>query len=504
MRSHGPAHHRHSFWRPYLIAAGMAVTIALLTYFAFNPRVPFTSGYRVDAVFSSSNGLRKGSPVRVAGVDSGKVVGVGKGPGNTTVVRMELSERARPVHRDATARIRPRVFLEGGFLVELRPGSPSAPELGDEGTIPLPQTAVPVQFHHLLSTFDRPARENMTGILDTFARGLDEGGADGLKALAPELRPLLRDTAWIAQAAQGREGDDLSTLIGSTNRIVTALDRDPGRLGELVGNMATTAQAFQARSSELAGTIAEASRVTAAAPEALDSARAALPLVERSAEQLTPAMRVAPRAFRESAATVRELGSLVAPGRRAKTIAALEAALRDLPIAVQRLSELFPEVKPLTDCLSSHVVPTFEAKVPDGPLSTNRPVWQDFAHGLVGLASASQSFDGNGYHLRYQFGAEGSTLSTAALPGLGRLIGRAPSALRSRPLPNTNGKPPPERPDAPCSEQPVPKLETPDGPAGLNAAPQTRSARKPIPLTMENLRRILSRENVKSSLEGLE
>ncbi len=69
-------------------------------------------------------GCATGSPVRIAGVDVGKVVDIDEGPGNTTVVTMELNDSGRPVHRDATARIRPRVFLEGGFLVELQPGQP--------------------------------------------------------------------------------------------------------------------------------------------------------------------------------------------------------------------------------------------------------------------------------------------------------------------------------------------------------------------------------------------
>ena len=65
---------RTSFWRPYLVTVGLVVVLGLVTYFAFHPRLPFSHGYRVDAMFQSSSGLRKGSPVRIAGVDVGKVV----------------------------------------------------------------------------------------------------------------------------------------------------------------------------------------------------------------------------------------------------------------------------------------------------------------------------------------------------------------------------------------------------------------------------------------------
>jgi hypothetical protein len=97
--------------------------------------------------------------------------------------------------------------------------------------------------------------------------------------------------------------------------------------------------------------------------------------------------------------------------------------------------------------------------VPDDALSTGRPVWQDFAHALVGLASASQNFDGNGHDLRYQLGTGDDTLSTTNVGGLGTLFATAPSALRSRPQPRPDRRLPPFRDDQRCSTQPPVNLE---------------------------------------------
>jgi virulence factor Mce-like protein len=465
--------------RPFAVALSMIVALIIVTYFAFHPRLPFVEGYRIDVVFQSSNGLRKGSPVRVAGVDVGKVVDIKKGPGNTTVAELEIKDRGLPLRRDATAHLRARVFLEGGFLVELRPGSPSAPELASGGTIPLPQTTIPVQFHQVLTVFDAPAREQIRRTMDAFAKGLSNGGAEGLKTLAPELRPLLRDLAWLGEAGRGTEPHDLSRMIESTNRIAAALDSNPERLGGLVDNLAATADAVRTRDVELAAGIAELEDVLRVTPAAVRSVDAALPVLESASRRLTPALAEAPRAFRESTSTLRELDRLVEPSARGRTIAAMRTTLIDMPSLISGLAELLPAVKPMTDCLSSHVVPVLEAKVPDGDLSTGRPVWQDFAHMLVGLASASQNFDGNGYALRYQLGLGNQTLSTADLPGLGPLVGLAPTNLRSRPLPREDRQAPPVRTDKPCADQPVQKLDAASGSAGLTkvAAPSKGAKR---------------------------
>jgi hypothetical protein len=112
-------------------------------------------------------------------------------------------------------------------------------------------------------------------------------------------------------------------------------------------------------------------------------------------------------------------------------------------------------------------------------------VWQDFVHALVGLASASQNFDGNGYATRYLFGTGPDILSTEAIPGLGKLVTSVGSSIQSRPIPLGPGRTPPLNLEAPCSDQPVPDLHTPAGtsgltPTGRNAGPLQASPLKII------------------------
>ena len=77
-----------------------------------------------------------------------------------------------------------------------------------------------------------------------------------------------------------------------------------------------------------------------------------------------------------------------------------------------------------------------QREVPDGALSSNRPAIQDLIHSLVGLASASQSFDGNGPWIRYLAAAGTETISlgslTTVIPSLGLVARAGLAASRER------------------------------------------------------------------------
>ena len=445
-----------------LIAVAMFAGILLLGYFAFHPSLPFTHGYRVEAITRSANQLRHGSPVRIAGVDVGQVVGIDRGPGNTTAVTMELDNDALPLHSDATVRIRPRVFLEGGFYVELTAGSPSAPELKDGGQIPLPQTSDPVQFHQLLTVFQRPLRDQLRGTFGELATGLTGGGSEGLRETTKNLGPALRDIAIDAQAAQGTEPHDVSRLVASASRVTGALADTGPSLGDLVTNLRRTADALGANDTALGDSLDELDLLVRSAPSGLRALDGTLPVARRVLRGSHPAVLAAPKALTESAQVIEELGSLVKPGARERLITGLRATFLDLPTLLVRMSNLFPVTKGLSDCLHHNIIPILKTQVPDGALATGRPVWQDFAHALVGLTSASQNFDANGYAIRYEFGGGSQTISTDSLPGIGPLVGSQNTALQARPIPRPDGAPAIHR-DTECATQAVPSLITPAG-----------------------------------------
>ena len=178
-------------WRPSnaLIAIIFILIFTVGPYLAFTGHVPFTSyGYEVNATFSNSANIALNSPVRIAGVDVGKVISTER-DGDATKVTFTVDGSGRPIHDDAFAAIRPRIFLEGNFFVELDPGSPSAPELGSGGTIPVSHTSTAVQLDEVLTSLQSPVRADLSELLDSYGEALthEPTAAEDLTQL-PEVK----------------------------------------------------------------------------------------------------------------------------------------------------------------------------------------------------------------------------------------------------------------------------------------------------------------------------
>jgi ABC-type transporter Mla subunit MlaD len=133
-------------------AGGLALLlVAIASYLAFTKQLPWRQPFEFNAVFQTSSNIGVNSPVRIAGVNVGEVTKVGhQKNSDLAVVRMEMKETGLPIHEDATLKIRPRLFLEGNFFVDLKPGTPEQPAIEDGDTVSVTQTATPVQLDEVL------------------------------------------------------------------------------------------------------------------------------------------------------------------------------------------------------------------------------------------------------------------------------------------------------------------------------------------------------------------
>jgi phospholipid/cholesterol/gamma-HCH transport system substrate-binding protein len=163
-------------------AIALAV-IAVGAYFGFTKANPFAQRFEFSAAFRSANDIKPKSPVRVAGVNVGKVTKVepvkGASDGAGAIVHMELEDKALPLHEDVQLKVRPRIFLEGNWFVDVSPGSPGSPQLREGARVPVQQTATPVQFGQVLSALQSDTREDLQVVLDEYGRALANGGAQG-------------------------------------------------------------------------------------------------------------------------------------------------------------------------------------------------------------------------------------------------------------------------------------------------------------------------------------
>jgi phospholipid/cholesterol/gamma-HCH transport system substrate-binding protein len=138
---------------PFAVGLGVLAVLAVGIYLGFTKEIPFRHQYTIEAVFPSASNIRIDSPVRVAGVNIGKVTRIShvEAGRQAALVTMRVDKKGLPLHRDARLKIRPRIFLEGNFFVDVSPGSPSAPALHDGDRIPINQTGAPVQLDQVLS-----------------------------------------------------------------------------------------------------------------------------------------------------------------------------------------------------------------------------------------------------------------------------------------------------------------------------------------------------------------
>jgi len=455
MRHRRPQHH----FRNGLIALAIA---AIVVFLGFEKGIPGRHHYTVDAVFADASNLlvgssvHPGSPVRIAGVNVGEVAGIGKGPGGTALIGLRIDDAGRPIHRDATARIRPRLFLEGNFFVDLSPGSPSAPDIPDGGTIPVTQTAQPVQLYQVLDAFNSSTRDDLRGVVKELASALDHGGAQGIRSSYPVAPGAFTDVALASQATLGTQPPDLSRLVDSAGRVSAALASHDQQLGDLVGTFDRDVTALASRRQELARSLAGLDALEQGAPPQLRAVDATTGPLRQFVRAARPALEQAPPVLDASLPFLRRVAQLVAPGAVPALVADLGPTIHSLAQLEPKLDELFGLVAPVTACVRTHALPVLDSKLDDGALSSHQTVWEEFLHAATGLASSSQNFDGNGFTTRFSFGLGPDVVSSGQGEqqtfAFGRYVGSRPTKPAQRP---------PFNPRAACESQPLPNLSAP-------------------------------------------
>jgi phospholipid/cholesterol/gamma-HCH transport system substrate-binding protein len=476
------------------------IVVAVASYFAFSQTNPFSKPYHFTAYFKNANNLKPNSAVRIAGVEVGKVKSVEPADPKTgaAAVEIEVMDKGLPLHKDAQAKIRPRIFLEGNMFVDIQPGSPDAPTLKSGGSIPASQTAAPVQFEQVLRVLQRDTRSDLQTLLQEFAKGLDGGGAQAFNRSIKFWKPAYQYSSLANDATLGTEAHDLSKLVRAQGDVFKSLSEDEQALGDLVTNLNTTFAAFASEDENLRAAIPALDRVLKVGSPALASLNDSLPSLRQFARDALPAARSSLPTIRESMPFVTQARALVSKAE----LRGLAADLRPTIPALARLNAntipFLDQSRALSACTSNVLAPFATKPIPDPIFNIpNSNFLHDSNHGFVGLAGESRINDANTPLFHVQQGAGPfSVVQTSA--NMGKLVSFG--GLDFKPegtMPAKPEKRPVFRPGTPCEKQEVADLNAPRGAAEALANPD------PQPSAANTARERAAKADLEKMLEAM-
>lgn len=466
------------------------ILIALVvigTYLALTKELPFGSEYQLRAVFDNAANIRKDSPVRIAGVNVGKVQSV-RSVGEASEVTFTVDEEGQPVREDAQVEIRPRIFLEGNFFLDLKPGSPSAPELDDDAVIPVTQTATAVQLDEVLTSLQAPDRENLSKLLRGYGGALnrtptaaeDQGmdpdiqGESAAQAINDAFKygaAAGRDSAIVNEALLGTQPGDLSGLVAGNAKVFSALLEREQQLQDLVTNFNVTAGAFASESDNLAESVRLLAPTLENATPALLHTNQTFPYLRAFARDIRPGVAELPDTIKAAGPWLKQTRKLLAKRELGYIADELRIAAPGAASATASGIGLFTQIEATSRCFDEVLLPAGDIVLDDsGPgydFGTGQPNYREFAYATVNIAGDGQTFDGNGPFLRFNSGG-GDQLVRGAIPnGTGNdQFQWGPSyeaPIGSRPVVNSK---PPYTTNVQCWTNGVPALNGPSAATG--------------------------------------
>jgi phospholipid/cholesterol/gamma-HCH transport system substrate-binding protein len=463
----------------------MIVLLAIASVYAFTKSVPWSDKHTVQAVFPSAANIRPASPVRIAGVNVGKVTKIEhlapdetgeetaqagatddptppNAPSTATVVTMELEESGLPIHTDATMKLRPRLFLEGNLFVDLKPGTPNAPEAEDGYTFPASQTAIAVQIDQIFTTLQSDVRNNLQILLDELGTAFRSGGAEGFRELFRTSPGAFRYTAEVNEAFLGTEEHDLSELIVNLDSTVEALNQGDD-LQDLVTNLRTVLGSFAAESENLERAIAVLPEVIEEGEPALASLNASLPALRAFSREALPGVRSTPATLDAATPLLQQVRGLVSEDELRGLTADLRPAIPSLASMAKSTVPTLDEGRFLSSCFNEVVIPLGYQTVEDPNTPASGQVFEELAYGLIGISGESRSGDANGPYIRVQAGGGPNTITypgayTSSTGAVEDAVGITSAPLVGAIPAIDDSAKTPFRPGVPCERQQPPDL----------------------------------------------
>jgi phospholipid/cholesterol/gamma-HCH transport system substrate-binding protein len=345
----------------------------------------FSSQRTVQIMFSTATGLGVvGRDVTVAGTPVGQITGVQR-VGDHALLTLSLDSPV-VVHADATAELRPHLPFEGTAYIDLQPGSPSAPRLGDR-VLSMSHTSVYVPVQQALSVLTPPTRAATRADTAGLSSVLSGAGISGLQRTFGGAPALTATLAPAAAAALGSEGTELAGSVAGLARTVSAFDLHQSQLEPLLAQAADTTGALAVQSgAPLSATLAQLPETLSSLQSGSDALQGILDRLDPLAGELAPGLRALPVTLRatepllvQAAPVLRGALPLLVHLRRA-----LDAGAASRPAADTLLRSLAPSLALLSrSLLPALLAPTAKLHV---------PAYLSFINLFEGGGGASQPF----------------------------------------------------------------------------------------------------------------
>ncbi|CAM3381848.1 MlaD family protein [Nocardioides dubius] len=336
----------------------------------------------VVADFEDASPLLEGNEVRIKGVLVGKIATI-KQSRRGARVTMELDRNALPVHRDASATIRP-VSLLGERYIELDQGSPDQPVLSDGAELATEKVTAATDLDEVLNVLDEDTSSALAALVATLGQSLDGNGA-AVNDVVKALLPAMKDTKGLTEVLEGQNAT-INSLVTSLEKVAGGLAVDEGQsLEELVASTQSLLHTTAANETAFKAMVAEL-------PSTLTAARKAVGNLEVAAGEATPTLRKL-RPLTDDLAEV--------SGELEEFAAAADPALRAANPVLSKAQKLLDEAQPVA-ALLRQLGPDLASDLDDVDAITARvaPEMTMIMEFVRGWALTTNGRDGLGHYFR--------------------------------------------------------------------------------------------------------
>jgi phospholipid/cholesterol/gamma-HCH transport system substrate-binding protein len=369
-------------------------------------RFPWEDVYTIKADFTNAQAVTpgQGQTVAVSGVVVGEIGRVELHDGVARVTMEINRDKLRAVHTDARMLLRPKTGLQD-MSVQLDPGTPSAPTLGEDDVLPTARTQPNVNPDEFLAALDSDTRAWLRTLVSAGAIGLKDNGAR-LRSLFKAGAPTLRETRRVSDAILARRGQ-LARVVHNLRLISDTAAGRSDQLARLIGAANETFEALGRHDAALRESLSRLPGTLGAAREALSAARPFARELGPAAQELSPTIRKLTASFPELDPLLRDATPATARIRRLvarskPVVRDLRPAVADLDAATPRLSGAFRVLERVTNELAYN---------PEGPEEGFLFWFAWFNHNAASMLSTE---DANGASWRGVVVASCSELTAAA------------------------------------------------------------------------------------------